>query len=335
MLRAEHSLELKFASLTFPVTVAYRPLLASAHPTRAAGAAADRSPPGAAETTPQSPGHSWCPGDFFSSWQEIGKTVRLRLASWNINSVRLRVGQVARFVAEQEPDVVCLQEIKCQEAEFPSEAFAAAGLPHLRISGQKGWHGVAIASRLPIADAPDLDVCRHKHARCVSGIVAGIEIQNFYVPAGGDIPDRSANPKFDHKLDFFERMTAEMARRDQKAPLVVAGDLNVAPGENDVWNHRFMSRVVSHTPAEVAAMEALKASLGFIDLAREAARSRKSCFRGGVIAPPIFAPRTAVCAWTTSGSLPGCAPRLFTSASPAPGFTMASAHGTGRATTRR
>jgi len=195
--------------------------------------------------------------------------MRLRVASWNINSVRLRAEQVARFVAEQSVDVICLQEIKCREAEFPAAALAEAGLPHMRIAGQKGWHGVAIASRLPIDEAPVLDICREGHARVVGATIAGVEIQNFYIPAGGDVPDRAANPKFDHKLDFYERLTAEMARRDPAAPLIIAGDLNVAPGENDVWNHKFMLKVVSHTPPETEAMAALKASLGFIDLARE------------------------------------------------------------------
>jgi exodeoxyribonuclease-3 len=195
--------------------------------------------------------------------------MRLRIASWNVNSVRLRAEHVARFMHEAAPDVLCLQEIKCREGEFPVEAFAEAGLPHLKIAGQKGWHGVAIASRLPIEDTPKLDVCREGHARAVSGRIAGVEVHNFYVPAGGDEPDREANPKFDHKLDFFERLTCEMSRRDPAAPLAILGDLNVAPGEHDVWNHRYMSRVVSHTPVEVAAMARLKASLGFIDLARE------------------------------------------------------------------
>ena len=196
--------------------------------------------------------------------------MRLRLCTWNINSVRLRHEQVARFVAEQAPDVLCLQEIKCREGEFPRNAFVEMGLPHLKISGQKGWHGVAIASSLPLEDAPPLEVCREGHARCVSARVAGVELHNFYVPAGGDIPDREQNPKFDHKLDFFERLTAEMARRDPAAPLAIVGDLNVAPGENDVWNHRYMSRIVSHTPVEVEAMARLKDSAGFIDLVREA-----------------------------------------------------------------
>ncbi len=194
--------------------------------------------------------------------------MRLRIVSWNVNSIRLRTEHLARFAREQAPDVICLQEIKCQASEFPADALADAGFPYLRVQGQKGWHGVAIASRLPLEDAAVLEVCRHGHARGVTARVAGVEIHNVYVPAGGDIADRAANPKFDHKLDFLERLTAEMGQRDPGEPLVLAGDLNVAPGEHDVWNHRFMSKVVSHTPAEVAALEALRGSLGFIDLVR-------------------------------------------------------------------
>jgi exodeoxyribonuclease-3 len=196
--------------------------------------------------------------------------MHLRLCTWNINSVRLRHPQVAQFVAQAAPDVLCLQEIKCREGEFPRAAFEEMGLPHLRIAGQKGWHGVAIASRLPIEDIDAPDACREGHARCVSAKVAGVEIHNFYIPAGGDTPDREANPKFDHKLDFYERLTAAMAARDRSTPMVLAGDLNVAPSEFDVWNHKYMSKIVSHTPIEVEAMRALQDSAGFIDLVREA-----------------------------------------------------------------
>jgi exodeoxyribonuclease-3 len=196
--------------------------------------------------------------------------MRLRLVTWNINSVRLRAEQVARFVAEAQPDVVCLQEIKCREGEFPTQAFIDMGLPHLKIAGQKGWHGVAIASRLPIEDVQPIEACREGHARCVSGRIAGVEVQNFYIPAGGDVPDRTLNPKFDHKLDFYERLTADMAKRDPKNPLVLTGDLNVAPGEFDVWSHRQMSKIVSHTPIEIETMGRLKAAGQFTDLVREA-----------------------------------------------------------------
>ena len=196
--------------------------------------------------------------------------MRLRVVTWNVNSVRLRAEQVARFVEAHAPDVVCMQETKCREGEFPTAAFTAMGLPYISIKGQKGWHGVATASRLPIEPAPALDACREGHARCVGVTVAGVEIHNFYIPAGGDIPDRTVNPKFDHKLDFYARLAESFAARDPQTPILVTGDLNVAPGEHDVWNHRYMSKVVSHTPIELKAMAALKASLGFTDLVREA-----------------------------------------------------------------
>jgi exodeoxyribonuclease-3 len=196
--------------------------------------------------------------------------MRLRVATWNINSVRLRIDQVARFVTEAAIDVLCLQETKCHDGEFPVGAFEAMGLPHLALRGQKGWHGVAIASRLPITPAPVLDLCREGHARSVGVIVEGIEIQTLYIPAGGDTPDPVENPKFAHKLDFLRRATDEMAARDPRAPLLLTGDFNVAPGENDVWSHRQMLKVVSHTPVELEAIARMQASLGFVDLPREA-----------------------------------------------------------------
>ena len=201
---------------------------------------------------------------------DVSSLMKLRVATWNINSVRIRTDQIARFVAEHAPDVICLQEIKCRDGEFPTNAFAEMGLPHVAIKGQKGWHGVATVSRLPIEAGPVLDLCKRGEAREVCAVVAGVEIHNFYIPAGGDTPDRELNPKFDHKLDFFERLAARMATRDPKAPLLVTGDLNVAPGEHDVWNHKYMSRIVSHTPVEIEAMKTLQTSLGFVDLVREA-----------------------------------------------------------------
>lgn len=204
--------------------------------------------------------------------------MRLRVCTWNINSIRPRADQVARFVAEQAPDVVCLQEIKCLDGQFPHDALKAAGLSHVRIAGQKGLHGVAIASRLPLQPGPALDVCRHGEARHVSAIVAGVEVHNLYIPAGGDLPDRFSNPKFDHKLDVFERLTGALAARGPDAPILLVGDLNVAPGEHDVWNHRYMSRIVSHTPQERAAMARLRESLQFVDLVRAATPAPTKAF---------------------------------------------------------
>ena len=204
--------------------------------------------------------------------------MRLRIASWNVNSVRLRAQHIERFAREHSPDVLCLQEIKCEDGAFPVQALADAGFPHLVIRGQKGWHGVAIASALPLETVRPLDICREGHARSVSARVAGIEVHNLYAPAGGDEPDRQTNAKFDHKLHFYEKLTAQMATRDPRDPLILCGDLNIAPGEHDVWSHRQMSRIVSHTPVEVQAMAALADSLGFIDLVRVATPAPEKLF---------------------------------------------------------
>jgi len=164
--------------------------------------------------------------------------------------------QVARFLASADADIVCLQEIKCQEHEFPYEAFAAAGYNHVHVAGQKGWHGVAIASRLPFERLDLLPFCRRGEARAQAIKIDGVELWNFYIPAGGDFPDREGNDKFDHKLEFYERMTAYLAHRSKDHPLLICGDLNIAAGEYDVWSHRQMLKVVSHTPGEIAAFEA-------------------------------------------------------------------------------
>ncbi|HVZ99518.1 MAG TPA: exodeoxyribonuclease III [Caulobacterales bacterium] len=191
----------------------------------------------------------------------------LKIASWNINSVRLRADTVARFVAEARPDVLCLQEIKCRDGEFPAKAFKAMGLKHLHVVGQKGWHGVAIASRVkmePIA----FTLCPRSEARAAAVRIDGVEIHNLYVPAGADVPDASINPKFQHKLDFVEAMRLAYARRKGAAPTVLVGDLNIAPGEFDVWSHKQLLSVVSHTPAETDGLLRVRDEGGFVDLAR-------------------------------------------------------------------
>ena len=90
---------------------------------------------------------SLCPLHSLRPKSRLRSGMRLRICTWNVNSVRLRAEHAARFVAEQAPDVLCLQEIKCREGEFPRETFLAMGLPHLKIAGQKGWHR-AVADRL-------------------------------------------------------------------------------------------------------------------------------------------------------------------------------------------
>jgi exodeoxyribonuclease III len=190
----------------------------------------------------------------------------LRIASWNINSVRLRIAAVCRFLAEAKPDVLCLQEIKCRNGEFPEKAFKDAGYKHMHVIGQKGWHGVAIVSKLKLEPLEGPKLCPKEEARVAAAKIAGIEVHNLYVPAGADVPDPIGNPKFQHKLDVLDSMKREYSKRT--APTVLVGDLNVAPGEFDVWSHKQLLNVVSHTPGETTRLDAALAAGRFVDLAR-------------------------------------------------------------------
>lgn len=192
----------------------------------------------------------------------------LRIATWNINSVRLRIDTVCRFLAEARPHVLCLQEIKCRDGEFPAKAFRQAGYRHMHVVGQKGWHGVAIVSRLKLEPIEAPRICPKREARIAAARVDGVEVHNLYVPAGADEPDPAINPKFKHKLDVLDRMKRLYAARRGSAPTVLVGDLNVAPGEFDVWSHKQLLKVVSHTPAETSRLDIVRDRGGFVDLAR-------------------------------------------------------------------
>jgi exodeoxyribonuclease-3 len=196
----------------------------------------------------------------------------LRVATWNINSLRLRVGLLHRLVEALDPDVICLQETKVPDLLFPADGLQPLGYPHTVFRGMKGYNGVAILSRLPLEvhdAAPDWcgkDDCRHVAAR-IPTPGGAIELHNFYVPAGGDVPDRTQNPKYGHKLDFIAEARLWFAARPGLSSTVLVGDLNIAPLEHDVWSHRQLVDVVSHTPPETEGLDAWMAA-GFIDAVR-------------------------------------------------------------------
>ena len=191
------------------------------------------------------------------------------LATWNIKSVRLREGLVARLLAEQQPDVLCLQECKSPVEQMPLAAFAALGYRHVVARGQKGYNGVAILSRLPITDAGEQDFAQLGHARHVAArLENGVTIHNCYVPAGGDIPDRTVNDKFGQKLDFLTGMRDHF-RRDRPGKAILVGDLNIAPREDDVWNHRQLLKIVSHTPVEVDHLAQVQEAGNWVDITRK------------------------------------------------------------------
>ncbi|MGY6633934.1 MAG: exodeoxyribonuclease III [Alkalilacustris sp.] len=192
----------------------------------------------------------------------------LTIATWNINSVRLRADLVARLLEEHAPDVLCLQECKSPVDKMPLARFAELGWPHAVARGQKGYNGVAILSRRPIADAGQIDWCGRGDARHVAGrLDCGTVIHNLYIPAGGDMPDPQLNEKFAHKLQFLDELR-DWGRDSPPARASRVGDLNIAPRPDDVWDHRALTKVVSHTPVEVAALETAQAAGGWVDVPR-------------------------------------------------------------------
>jgi exodeoxyribonuclease-3 len=208
----------------------------------------------------------------------------VRIATWNINSVRLRIDLVLRFLESHRPDVLCLQETKVVRDLFPADAFRELGYGHIAIAGMKGYNGVAILSSLPIDHSESLTWCDRDDARHIAvRLVDGPEIHNLYIPSGGDVPDPANNPKFAHKLAFVEELTAWLPgtvtrARGQGRDVVVVGDLNIAPMENDVWSHKQMLGVISHTPAEVEALNRLQQASGMIDASRHFVPAEEKLF---------------------------------------------------------
>ncbi len=195
----------------------------------------------------------------------------LKIATWNVNSVRHRIHLVTRFLRDEQPDVLCLQETKVMDELFPKLPFHKLGYTHQAIHGQKAYHGVAILSKIPFRETGVQDFCREGHARHMGvTLEGGVELHNFYVPAGGDIPDPKANPKFAHKLHFLEGMEKFFSRRSARKnnPVLLMGDLNVAPQEHDVWNHKQLLNIVSHTPVETRLLGEAQAAFDWTDSTR-------------------------------------------------------------------
>jgi exodeoxyribonuclease III len=198
---------------------------------------------------------------------------QLRLVTWNINSIRLRFPLLKELVKNLKPDILALQETKCPDELLPMNDLKALGMPHMIFSGMKGYNGVIILSRLPLAESRVHNRVMKNDSRHVEGIIdlpdRRIILHNLYIPAGGDIPDAKLNDKFAHKLDFVREMTEAFPKLHKPKDAVIAlGDFNIAPCEHDVWSHKQLLSVVSHTPIEVENLNAMRDSLGWVDAAR-------------------------------------------------------------------
>ena len=195
------------------------------------------------------------------------------IASWNINSIRLRREMVVNFLNKSQPDILALQEIKCTNDQFPAQFFADAGYQYQAINGQKSYHGVALLSRLPLVDIDSKIFGKIEQSRHISANIEfngrKINIHNFYIPAGGDEADPIINPKFAHKLDFYAEMQNWFEQKQFRNNQIIVGDFNIAPHENDVWNHKQLLKVVSHTPQEIKLLDELLEKGEWVDIIRK------------------------------------------------------------------
>ena len=193
----------------------------------------------------------------------------MRIATWNINSVRIRIAQVLRFIKEYKIDVMCLQETKTEDQFFPSNEFTEAGMIYQNFRGEKSYNGVAIISKIPIKNKSFEQFCGLNDTRHVSIMLENnITIHNFYVPAGGDVPDIKTNEKFNHKINFIKEMINYFHKINLKNTILV-GDFNIAPYENDVWSHKQLLNVVSHTPIEIEQLSKLIDDSNWVDVGRK------------------------------------------------------------------
>lgn len=212
----------------------------------------------------------------------------LRIATWNINSVRARLDLVTRFLKAYAPDILCLQEIKASNSDFPVQTFRNEGYRHIAMNGQKMHHGVAIVSKVPLGGEAKHDWQGNGEARHVGVAVNGfgfngastngsaVRVENVYAPAGGEAPDFEPGSKFVQKLAYYDRMLDWAKGLDQ--PTILVGDLNIAPLPDDVWSHKELLNVVSHTAIEIEKIDALIAAHGFIDVGRHVAPAPERLF---------------------------------------------------------
>lgn len=203
----------------------------------------------------------------------------MRIITWNINSVRLRLPLLLKLIGEKDPDIICLQETKTPDEHFPVDPIKNAGYAHQHFHGMKGYNGVAILSKKPFDEVNIHHRVGREDCRHIAAKFPKFELHNLYIPAGGDEPDPAINEKFKHKLDFIDEMAGWFADNyTSNQPLIAVGDLNTAPLEHDVWSHKQLLKVISHTPLEVEKHTRMQDSLDWVDTSREFVPHDQKCY---------------------------------------------------------
>ncbi len=168
------------------------------------------------------------------------------IVSWNVNSVRARENRILNWLDQERPDVLCLQELKCTEEQFPFDGFDALGY-EVAVSGQKAYNGVGIASLAPIEEVEtDLPWSGDAQARGIAARIGGVRVVNLYVPNGSTV----GSDKWHYKLEWLDQLARWLAAQDLSAELVACGDYNIAPGDIDCSEpERWADTVLGAPPA--------------------------------------------------------------------------------------
>ena len=188
----------------------------------------------------------------------------MKIATWNINSIRMRQDRLVAWLTKARPDVLCLQELKVEDAAFPSELFDKLGY-HVAFYGQRAYNGVAIASTAPLADVSRglEDDLEEDGSRVIAATTHGIRIVGVYVPNGQEL----TSDKYPYKLAWLGRLRKYLDRRPAGEPLVLCGDMNVTRDDLDVWAPEQWAGKIHCSAPERAAFEELLA-YGLTDVFR-------------------------------------------------------------------
>ena len=189
----------------------------------------------------------------------------MRIVSWNINSLRKRQERLLGWLAQTQPDVVCLQETKCTDEQFPAAELRDAGY-HSAFHGQKSYNGVAILTKLEPQDVRSAlcDEEEDPQARVIAATIAGVRVFSVYAPNGQSV----GSPAYEYKLKWYARL--EKCLREHEAAagdLVICGDFNVAPKDEDVHDPELWRGAIMCSDGERAAFERLCAT-GLVDTLR-------------------------------------------------------------------
>lgn len=183
------------------------------------------------------------------------------IASWNVNSINVRVEHMVQWLERNDVDVLAIQEIKCLDEQFPIDPFIELGYEVI-VSGQKSYNGVAILSRSEAQDVvTDIPGFEDPQRRIMAATIDGIRVINLYVPNGNEV----GSEKYAYKLNWLEEVTAFIAKEKEKYPkMVVLGDFNIAPTDLDVWDPKEWQDTILVSDQERVALSRLM-RLGFVD----------------------------------------------------------------------